>query len=549
MDKKIMYGCLILDLDKLQDSSYSQFVSQLQEMSAHCNSMSLGEVYTGGRKTAIQMLERPLFLVLPLKILEKYNNDIFTPAEKLQNFNNGTIFNHSIGHCYITWDKKINVCGIWDVCLHKKYLAKTGYGSILFETIINALNLYLPNTDCKLTNALTGEHECTSTILWLGINLRNVNFSKVVHLYTKYGFKNPFVSFLDPFGRNWSPELPDGYLSLSRDNNFLLDSDIDIDQNINNVIYVIDQYNKKSSVILPKPILEMIGPKKMNQYGYCDINMKFDSEYAKLFNKLPLAASSMDPTTGIITQRETGGVLLLVNPIMNESDDRDEFKIVWHIIMKRDTLVFGKEDEVSHVQGKYSFHSHPHDTYNKLWYVPMDKTTRKVTVGVPSPIDYTNFLSNVLCGATGFTCVFAVEGIFVICLQTEWFPEIGKLRTVLYPNYPNDYNMDQNWKTQIENIMNKYWGYQWPGMTPEESGKHYAKLVSAEVVMNYKEHNKEYNNTFPLFKVQFYTWDEILDNDDTIIRIKYPMINGICLATTNDLENISKLHPSFSWKP
>jgi hypothetical protein len=86
----------------------------------------------------------------------------------------------------------------------------------------------------------------------------------------------------------------------------------------------------------------------------------------------------------------------------------------------------------------------------------------------------------------------------------------------------------------VKSIMSKYWGWQFPDMTPEQSGKEYARLSSELRALGPKH--------APLFNVQFYTWDEIISG--VIISIDYPIVDGVCFAEQKTLETFVRLHPN-----
>tara|TARA_Y100000389_G_C17262780_1_gene413857 strand:- start:69 stop:482 length:414 start_codon:yes stop_codon:yes gene_type:complete len=133
---EVKFACLGINVDVI-DSRGAEFVSRLQEMSAHCMSMGKGEIYSGGLQQAQELLtfmparvglERQLLLVLPRDKILRYTGNSISEEQKLREYNDGTIFADSVGHCYTTWDKTIDICGIWDVCLHKQYLGKKREG-------------------------------------------------------------------------------------------------------------------------------------------------------------------------------------------------------------------------------------------------------------------------------------------------------------------------------------------------------------------------------------------------------------------------------------
>ena len=560
----IEFSCLSINIDLLNING-KEFVSRLQEMSSNCYAMGKGEVYTGGMQQprailnympARPGLDRQLLIVLPHAKMLRYTGNEITDVQKLQEYNDGTIFLDSVGHCYTTFDRVIDICGIWDVCVHKQYLGtkrdgkKHNWGSVVVDSLLNFLNLSLPNADCT-TNNISQQIKCTSkTTLWLGIDLNNIYFSNVVYLYTKFGFGNPFVSFIDPFGYNWSSELPNGFLSMSRTNDFYLPNDVNSVGAANEVVYVLQQYMKNPTINLPPALNTMIGQghsRQVANYGYCSIDFRFMNEYAEIFHKLPMGASSFN-ADGSVTQKEVAGMLVLSDPdidfdIIDELGNMSK-PVVWELSMNRDSRIFGEETQVSHVAGKYSFHTHPRDTYDKKWYVPMANETRTVTMGYPSPGDYMNLLLNTMSLNLGFHIVMSAEGIYVMCLHKAWLLEITRLIHAVFPDSVGSTTIGaptgapvpggETYISMVERVMNTYWGWQFPGMTTVESGREYARLSSELRALG--------DTNSPVFNVQFYTWDQVLAG--VIINIDYPILDGVCFATQKALENFHRLHPT-----
>ena len=52
----------------------------------------------------------------------------------------------------------------------------------------------------------------TNPMVWLGIRVDNREFDKVCNIYTSFGYKDPYISQIDPFGN----KLPFSFLSLQK---------------------------------------------------------------------------------------------------------------------------------------------------------------------------------------------------------------------------------------------------------------------------------------------------------------------------------------------
>lgn len=354
---------------------------QLQHFSSECNKISMGHglpIQTGASPFQPLPPQGPssiqaIILVLPEQIVETITLLSITDVNTW--INSQEPFQHSLGHCYITYDKIKDVCGIYDICLHNQYLYQKGNGSILFEAVLDTLLSQLPN----------------STTLWLGIHIDNQHFENVAALYSKFGFTAPFMSDSDPFG-NIQAFL---FLSLSRLNDYIDPLSIDRESTLNEILYTITQY------------------KKASDGSPCIINAYFNKSYAKWLRKLSLSASTLNPD-GSITQKEVGGAFVIEKP--KKSNIKDQF--VWEITFdKNKGINVTNEESVVLMVGRYNFHTHPRALYNKY----------KVTIGTPSGPDYVAFLKSVLLSGTVFHCVISVEGIYIIYINPYWTTHMKEL--------------------------------------------------------------------------------------------------------------------------
>ena len=295
------------------------FKSVMRYMSAHCHSMSVGlnEQIAGPLVNGITgnlfdwfpnkpSIKKLLVLVLPKDIHDNY---VSNPAHAKAEFTSGVVLKHTVGHCYISWDYSIGIVGLWDMCLHQQYLITSGYGSKALLSIIDSLIMKLPNY--AVASANTNRDEKMVVKIWLCVDMSNVNFSNVIHLYTKYGFTTPIVEATDPFGNNWSTNFPNGLLGLSRNNEFIVDNDIDRDTGINDIIYTIQEAIGNYSLVQTGSMSSIIGSadvKKYDKYdkSYCNMSVKFDQENVTLLKRFSTGSSTMY-IDGTFSQKEISG--------------------------------------------------------------------------------------------------------------------------------------------------------------------------------------------------------------------------------------------------
>jgi hypothetical protein len=434
---------------------------------------------------------RALILILPCHLVQTYNNT--EPSDLIKTFEKGIPFEHSLGHCWITWDKNSDVCSIWDVCLHQQ--SGGGMGSILTDCIIDMLATHLPNT----------------TKLWLGIDIRNKSFNKIISLYTKFGFKDPYISFIDPHGNHWQHVIPYGFVALSRSNDYMDPEDIERQKVQIDILYMLTQYVKIQRINFKDPELESVKEVAISvgksHTDFCSIKMKFKLSFAKWLSKLSLNASTLN-ADGTVSQKEVGGAFLLDYP-ERQTDD-----FIWEVNLDKGKGILTQyEESVDIVPGRYNFHTHPREAYGK----------HRVSIGYPSGSDYFAFLLAVNNLRTIFHCVIALEGIYTISLSSYWCTRIIELDN----NFKEGGNPLKQYITtnfNLPKVIPK-------GMTIDQAGKDYCVRINQQ---------KLFNSQPPVFHCQFMSWNEIFSG--TVIEVGYPVLFNQCFATERSLNTLENFH-------
>jgi len=441
---------------------------------------------------------RALILVLPEIVMK--NLDQLSPKEKLEVLNKGEIFNQSLGHCFTAFDKNKHVCNIYDVCMHTSYLGKQSkMGSKLFGSILDSLQINLPN----------------KTTLWLGVDILNNYFDKVIYLYAKHGFKTPYIYNRDLIGNNYSDTK---FLALTRINDYIDPESIKLHDVTNSVLYAITQYLKlqnnfynTSAISNAKTGIDYDLSNGIN--NCCNIVLQFDKNYARWLKSLPNSASTLN-SSGTITQKEVGGLFSINKPTL------DSGVVTWQITKNEEkSIIFGKETEVLVMPGLFNFHSHPKNEYAKLNRI----------LGYPSGPDFNAFIWYVLSNHhTTFHSVLSVEGIYVISLQYYWassnsnLEEVKKVRNEMGNN---NYNFKE--KYQLNYNYNKT-------LSVDQNAREYCKLVSN---ISFVE------NKPPLFLCQYFSWDDI--EKTQYFTIAYPSLGMQCFVSENSMFEIYKSNPSI----
>jgi len=253
-------------------------------------------------------IKKILVLVFPKNIHDYYAS---FPSKLREDLASGSLLTLSVGHCYISWDYTKGIIGLWDMCLHEqvdyKYLSSSGYGSMALSAIIYSLIVELPNYGTT-TGILTDREEKWVVKIWLGVDMSNVRFSNVIHLYTKYGFNTPIVKDTDPFGNDLSSNFPNGLLGLSRNNEFIVDSDIDREMAIKEIIYALQEAIGNFGLPQLDSMSPIIGSNDLTKDGhsYCKMSIKFDLDNISLLKTFSIGSSTMN-YDGTATRREVSG--------------------------------------------------------------------------------------------------------------------------------------------------------------------------------------------------------------------------------------------------
>ena len=520
MTTSVQYSGLFIDYDRVllkkqaDGMILSNMVSILDGFSKNCAEMETGPdphmgvqaMDTDSHTTVIPFKHNPtpgketvrgLVLILPYNLIQKYNT---LSTFLLSSFEKGEPFNHSLGHCWITWEKKSDVCSILDICLHKN--PPGGFGSKLVDAIINTLAVQLRPT----------------TTLWLGIDIRNKEFGKIAYLYSKFGFKDPYIDNTDPHGNIYA-NLTYGFVALSRKNGYVDPSNIDKDKVQSDIIYMLTQYVKINGVDNTDSELKAVKIVKKgvdisvnkNQRYFCSIRMKFSRFFAAWLKTLPTTAQTFN-TDNTITLKEVAGAFLLDYP-KRELETGD---FIWDITLdQRKKVITGTEHTVPLVHAFYNFHTHNKGSYE--FY--------SVEIGYPSGEDYNAFLTALKNNGTIFHCAVTLEGIYFISLAPYWCQNL----TDLVKNIDSGgsklwYHIKDSFAIQkvIPTNMNK-----------KEAGKYYC---------DYMNNKKLLQGRPPVFHNQFLSWDEVLD--ESVIEVGYPVLFDQCFATERSYNTMKKFHPS-----
>ena len=506
----IKYSALFIDIDQVlvpKGTYIVPMVQQLQRMSNKCNevAMSVPAAVPTVPQDPLSFFparpdaQRALIIVIPWDLVQQYTasrEDVV-----FGEFNNGNAFRNSLGHCYVTWDKTKDICGMWDICLHEQHHGKGGLGSILTDSILESLMMQLPNT----------------TTLWLGIDLRNNHFAKVVSLYAKHGFAEPFISYADSFKYQWRSQLPYGFISMHRTNDYIDPADINREGVMNDVLYMVTQYVKVQKIRNDMASVREVakGVKADIDLGaenFCTIRARFNTPYARWLSKVPLAASTLN-ANGSVTQKEVGGAFMLDNPKL-----QGDGTMIWDITVDKSRgLNVTHEESVEMKIGRYNFHTHPREAYGR----------HGVPIGYPSGADYFAFFFATFTNHTVFHCVIALEGVYTISLSPYWTTRMAELRALAegYPGGAGAFNSYMNQHMELPKVIPL-------GMDAVQAGRDYCEQIKQLVV---------FPGYTPVYNCTFLTWGEVFQGN--VVGIAYPVLFSQCFATERALVAVQRFYP------
>jgi hypothetical protein len=229
-----------------------------------------------------------------------------------------------------------------------------------------------------------------------------------------------------------------------------------------------------------------------NDKGYCTLTGKLSTDAIVYLRSISKMGSSWNGTANI-TQKEVAGRLLAKQVIETAG------KTIYILDIDRDSIVTGEEEGVEIVGSLYNFHSHPREAYDR----------HKVSLGWPSAQDYIGTMASAIKYGTILHIVASLEGFYVISLGEYWLNNMTKLNQLgskpvefISTNYNIRYTSDQDSLSYVRKV------------------------------------NSIAYDGFPLFQIQFFTWDDAY----AVFTVPYRKTNGNCFARETTLEKYDHLY-------
>ena len=345
------------------------------------------------------------------------------------------------------------------VLLLKKSNKIVSYHYIICKPKKNICQLILTDNSIppKLTTALYRNLPKNNHI-YVAVSLKSPLLIDLIEKLVKLGFTSPYISDKSLLGRI------DHSLIMVRSNSIISEREIDKNQTLMNIFYILQQYGSNN----------------------CSILIKFCRKALKFLRKTSKMGHSVNGDHSI-TQKELGGSLKVVD--IQKYENRYVYKIG---IDTRD-LVHGKEETINLSPTRYNFHSHPEEAYVK----------HSVHKAWPSLSDYIGLFN--LGNKTIFHCVATLEGIYIMSFGSYW---VNKLKQIPLSFIKDNYKIDHKnrmdpfeYMTHINTLLYKnYPIFQikylpWEGASKTIFGVFYSKsgltcLPSEKLFWSYEQTKK-----------------------------------------------------------
>jgi hypothetical protein len=560
--------------------SYDPFISKLGEAHKKCQMISyptktsfldgynvLKQIYSEDPLSLFSLAETMTPKVISGIIVVIDSNDLdkfVNPDESINqnNIRNGSIMEYCVGYCLIQSRVDVNSvykCAIYDVCVDKDNIDilysnrmqiedEVGpTSSDVFEAMIFTLLRILPN----------------NAILWLAVDFNNTKFIEASALYAKFGFRDPYVTYVDCFGKDYSTVFPNGFIAMIRENDYEgFVKGANTKRVLSEIVYIVQQQINMIDYKRKNPLIDI----DIN----CNIILRYNKDnaaylrqlvlYTNTFNLLEKEYKTMIYGVKNIkieaistTQKEVGGIMTVLPVCYNKESGIECVKIkntdniIWEIYSVPGTKNFGGETNVNVNPAKYTFHTHPKGAY----------MLESIKIGFPSSLDYALFLRYALLNDALLHSVITVEGIYTLSLNEYWciesnFKELKRFFLFVFSN--NDYLdiFKIFWQKMHSDLFP--FGVDPPKTEIVNKARYYSAYVSKEVISNDvinaiitkvnkplvksdEDFLKITMATHPLFNCQFLTYEEIDMN--TTFKISYAR-NGSppqCFTTEANANN------------
>lgn len=339
-----------------------------------------------------------------------------------ESFNDLTFLNqHVLGHAKIRHHPP-NLA-IYNFCKHTIIPTHGSSRSRTADEDFGKIGISMFNALLTATSFLPDEFNQDVNTLWLGIDVDNVNFSKVARIYTVEGFSNPIITNKDVDATVMQITI----LQLTRPINNYVNNQIMSMNNFNEVMNLMSQWNAKQRT----PVLEY----KFRFDRSCILSLHLFPFIVFNTQSVPIGLGHHEG------QRETSGTFVVIKSHFVSNDAVNGYDVLslktidesHHV--RRIAFNIGQQDTVTATVDEATFHTHPFLMYKRT----------STVIGPPSSPDLFSFISTFiilrLSGNTSFkfSLVSTMEGVHVVSFKPNGIRMIlGHLATAMSRSLTGD---------------------------------------------------------------------------------------------------------------
>jgi len=218
----------------------------------------------------------------------------------------------------------------------------------------------------------------------------------------------------------------------------------------------------------------------------CKISLKLSPKTIEHLKQMSNIGSTVNNDNSI-SQKEIAGSFKLSKIVVDS---------VFSLEINKKSMISGEEQGVNIVNSLYNFHTHPVEAYSR----------NNVELGWPSSQDYIGFLASVKVNGTILHAIISVEGIYLVSIGNHWIDRVFDLDGPVKMFIKKEYNIKHKQGRDVEWYINHINSLSYEG--------------------------------FPIFFVQFFTWDDA----STTFQVSFKRTYGNCFTRDKTLEKYKRLY-------
>lgn len=427
------------------------------------------------------------------------------------NLNDDEFLNNILGFCKLVYTMQNIVC-IYDVCLAD--LTTNGQGKKLFNIIM----LYL---------SLNIELQTNKPILWLGIKITNPNFKQICNVYTSFGFCNPYITNVTPFG-----DTLDFYImSLYKQFDEYINSKSEYDLTYAKCIFMHSMHLKRLSA-------------RNNEYHIGQLQVTLDKSCLFKLKMLPYLTkkgltTTTDPYSVAPEHQEHSGTLQLIQARYENEIIKGMFSFETYGTNQRFKMIHGGPESVQTDHRSYTYHSHPIALYYKY----------QVCIAPPSNSDFLYVLKTFMDQGRIFPQTYNIfhlvctaEGIYFISLSKQMIALLNEIffeSTQQRPGIKELYDyIENNFEYSFQEriyIFGEFGIADINEAAVRNNIQKYLEWFKTQNKMNFND------NIIEIFDLNFLNWKQVFDQTPVIVSIPTAYGNDFVDADDSLVRDINLL--------